>query len=119
MVEFVTDTWPFHIHIMVLMMISILGFAAYMSGQALASTWRALWQVYFYAVLLGLTDRFLIFALFERELLSVSGFVIDTAVLTIISLLAYRLTKVHRMVTQYPWRYERAGLFSWRVKDGS
>jgi len=29
---------------------------------------------------------------------------------------AYRLTQAHKMVAQYPWLYERAGLFAWREK---
>ena len=95
----------------------ILGFASYLTGQALANTWRPLWQVFLYAFLLGFADRFLTFALFDGELLSLSGFAIDTLVLTGISLLSYRLTRVHRMVTQYPWIYERAGLFGWRDKE--
>jgi len=27
---------------------------------------------------------------------------------------AYRVIRAHKMVTQYPWLYQRAGLFSWR-----
>ena len=29
---------------------------------------------------------------------------------------AYQVTRARWMVTQYPWLYERAGLFSWREK---
>ena len=45
----------------------IAGFCAYMTGQALASTWRPIWQLFPYMILLGLADRFLTFALFERS----------------------------------------------------
>ena len=94
----------------------IMGFAAYMTGQALASTWKPMWQVFLYAFLLGFVDRFLIFALFEGALLSPSGFLIDAAVLTVVALFGYRLTQTSKMVKQYPWLYERAGLFAWREK---
>ncbi len=94
----------------------VMGFAAFMTGQALAGTWKPMWQVVLYCLLLGLGDRFLIFSLFEGELLSVSGYVIDSAVLVAISLFAYRLTQVRKMTSQYPWIYERAGLLSWRDK---
>ena len=97
----------------------IMGGAAVMTGRAVAETWRPVGQVFFYAFLLGLVDRFLIFALFEGELLSFPGFVVDTAVLTGISLLAYRMTRVAKMVTQYPWLYERSGLMSYREKPSS
>jgi len=92
------------------------GFAALMTGQALAATWRPVWQALPYALLLGVADRFLIFALFQGELLSVTGYLIDTAVLLAIMLSAYRMTRAYRMVRQYPWLYERAGLFGWRER---
>ncbi len=92
----------------------VMGFAAFMTGQAMADTWKPVRQVVAYCLLLGLGDRFLIFSLFEGELLSLSGYVIDSAVLVAISLFAYRLTQVRKMTSQYPWIYERAGLLSWR-----
>jgi len=93
-------------------------FAAYMTGQALANTWRPPWQVALYGAMLGLVDRFLVFALYDGALLSVGGYLIDAAILIAISWFAYRVTQVHRMVHQYPWLYERAGPFSWREKRG-
>jgi ABC-type uncharacterized transport system permease subunit len=96
----------------------VMGFAAFMTGQALAGTWKPMWQAVFYCVLLGFGDRFLIFSLFDGELASVSGYVVDTAVLIAISLFAYRLTRARKMASQYPWIYERAGLLGWREKSG-
>jgi hypothetical protein len=96
----------------------LVGFAAYMTGQAVANTWQPAWKVVVYCLLLGLVDRFLGFALFGGLLLSPLGYLIDTAVLTVIGLFAYRFTRAYRMVHQYPWLYERAGLFGWRDKDG-
>lgn len=90
------------------------GGAAWMTGQALGATWRPARQAVAYSLLLGLADRFIIFALFEGELLSVSGYLVDTAVLVAIALAAHRITKVARMVQQYPWLYERSGVFGWR-----
>ncbi len=94
----------------------VMGFAAFMTGQALAGTWKSMWQVVLYCLLLGLGDRFLIFSLYGGELLSLSGYLIDSAVLVAISLFAYRLTQARKMTSQYPWIYERAGLLSWRDK---
>lgn len=92
------------------------GGAAWLMGQALASRWRPLWQVFPYALLMGLSDRFIIYALFDGELLSLGGFLVDTAVITAIALIAFRVTRVLRMVSQYPWLYERVGPFAWRAK---
>jgi branched-chain amino acid transport system ATP-binding protein len=49
-------------------------------------------------------------------LLSLSGYLIDTAVLMAISAFAFRITQARRMVSQYPWLYDRAGLFGWQEK---
>ena len=96
--------------------LALFGGCAFMTGQALASTWRPLWQVFPYAIGLGLADRFLGFALFGGRLLSPGGFLLDTLVLTGITLAAYRMTQARRMAGQYPWLYERAGLFAWRKR---
>jgi hypothetical protein len=94
----------------------IIGFAAYMTGQALANTWGVFWQVLVYCALLGCASRFLIFSLFDGKLLSLSGYVIDVAVLMIIGAFAFRLTRARKMVTQYPWLYERVGVFGWKSR---
>ena len=57
------------------------------------------------------------FALFGGELLSPTAYVIDTAVLAGIALFAHRLARARKMVAQYPWLYERAGLLDWRDKS--
>jgi len=97
----------------------IIGGAAIMTGRALADGWRSPWQVVFACFGLALVDRFLVYALFGGELLSASGFVIHFAVITVMALVAHRLTVVHKMVAQYPWRYERESLWTYREKPGS
>ncbi|MEZ5648262.1 MAG: hypothetical protein R3E60_04850 [Alphaproteobacteria bacterium] len=96
----------------------LFGWAAFMTGQALASTWRPFWQVLPYGMLLGLGDRLLTFFLFQGTLISLPAYIFDSALLTGVACLSYRLTLVYNMVTQYPWLYERATLFSWRIKGG-
>jgi Domain of unknown function (DUF6867) len=108
-------TWPVFVGITILLM----GFASFMTGQAVANTWRPMWQVVPYSVLLGLADRFLIWSLFQGQLFLLSGYLTDTLVLMGIAALAYRLTLAHKMVTQYPWVYERTGPFTWREKTGT
>jgi len=96
--------------------VCLMGFAAFMTGQALAVTWKPAWHALAYVLLLGFADRFLAFALFGASLLSPAAYLIDTATLVAIALLAWRLGRVHKMVTQYPWLYERAGPLGWRSK---
>ena len=52
----------------------------------------------------------------EGRMLLLSGYLIDAVVLMAMGLLAYRLTRVKMMVTQYPWLYERAGLLAYRER---
>jgi hypothetical protein len=92
----------------------LFGGAAAATGRALARHWRPAWQTLPYAALLGAGDRFLLYALFDGELLSASGYVIGALILLALALLAYRLTLVRAMVRQYPWLYETAGPLSWR-----
>jgi branched-chain amino acid transport system ATP-binding protein len=105
------DVGPF-----VVMTVVLFGGAAAMSGQALARNWRAAWQAVPYALLMAAADRFLLYALFDGDLLSGTGFVIAFFVLLGFCLFAWRVTRARRMVAQYPWLYRRAGLFGWREK---
>lgn len=81
--------------------------AAYVMGKAVAETWRPVWQVATYAVLLGLAVRFMHFALFEEVLLSGRNFLIDVALLLVAGLAGYVTARKRQMVGQYGWR--RAG----------
>lgn len=94
----------------------LFGFAAVMTGQALARTWRPAWHLVPYALLLAVGARFITYALFDGELLSPGGYVAGAVVLLVLSLLSYRATLARKMVTQYPWLYDRDGVFTWREK---
>ena len=95
----------------------LFGAAALATGRALARQWRPVWQTLPYAALLALGDRFLLYALFDGELLSATGYVIGVVILLALAFLAYRVTLVRRMVRQYPWLYEAAGPLSWRERS--
>jgi len=97
--------------------LGLFGFAAAMTGQALARRWRPVRQLLLYALLLAAGDRFLLFALFGGTLLSAGGFIIAYLLLLGAALLAYRLTQAQCMVRQYPWLYQRAGPFGWRARS--
>ena len=91
------------------------GGAAILTGQAIAGTWRPAWQVIFASLGLGFANRFLVYGLFDGELVSLVGYLFDTAVIMTFGLVAYRLAWARKMVAQYPWLYERAG--SWRIRQ--
>jgi hypothetical protein len=92
------------------------GGAAWLTGRAVARTWRPLWQLALYMLLLTLFTRFIHFALFHGPLLSGLGYVVDLAVLAVLAVLGFRVTRTNQMVTQYSWLYERTGPFSWRAR---
>lgn len=89
------------------------GGAAWLAGRAIAQTWRPYWHAVLYMTLLGAAVRFVHFALFEADLLSLPSYMTDTGYLIVVSLLAFRITRTTQMVTQYPWLYARTGPFTW------
>jgi hypothetical protein len=109
----------------------LFGGAAALMGNAIAETWRPWWQNVVYGALLAVVDEFLGFALFGGpffidSLVSTNAqplgdalliYLFDAVVISAISLLCYRITLARKMVRQYPWLYERAGLLAWRAKN--
>lgn len=96
----------------------LVGSAAWLTGRAIALTWRPVGQVFLACLGLALAARFLTFALFAGPLLSLSGFLLAYLVLSAIALVAYRVTLVARMVRQYPWRYRRLSPFAYVEIEG-
>lgn len=102
--------------VFIFMTIVLFGFAAFMTGQALANGWQPMWKVVPYGVMMAAGNRFLIFALFDGELLSFTGFFIASVVLVVMTAASQRMVQARKMVSQYPWLYESAGLFHWRQR---
>ena len=96
----------------------LMGPAAFLTGQAIAGSWRPVWQIVPYGILLAGAARFLLFALFDGELLAIPGFLIDCAAMMGIALFAWRITHVHKLASQYPWLYRRRGLFRYEPIGG-
>jgi len=106
----------FHLIQFLLMTLTLFGWCSYQLGKAMANTWQPISLMIFYVFLLTAFDRFLLFALFEQELLSVIMFFIDFITLSLISLISYRVAKISYMVNQYPWKYQKTGFFSYKNK---
>ena len=90
------------------------GGAAWLSGRAVASTWRGYRQAVIYALLLGCAVRFFHFALFEGTLFSLPHFITDTAFVLAISTLGFRAERAKQMATRYGWLYHQSGPFGWQ-----
>ena len=79
------------------------GAAAFVSGRAIADTWRPVWQLGPYMLLLGLAVRFVQFAVFGGQLLAMRSFLVDLAVLAVFAAAGYVFTRRAQMARQYPW----------------
>ena len=90
------------------------GAAAWLTGRAIAQTWRPFWHLLVYVALLGAAVRFVHFALFEADLLTPISYIVDTLFLLAVASLSFRIARTSQMVTQYPWLYERVGPLRWR-----
>ncbi|RAI42446.1 DUF6867 family protein [Rhodoplanes roseus] len=77
------------------------GSGAWLSGRAIARTWRPWWTVVLYMLILGFAVRFVHFALFEGTLLSPYFYAVDTAILIAIALAGFRTTRQRQMARQY------------------
>jgi hypothetical protein len=108
-------------HFWVFLFITVIigGGAAYLAGRGQAMKWRPVRMTIVYMLPLGAAVRFFHYALFHGELLSLHYFLVDTLVLIAFALLGYRRTMTDKMVSQYPWLYERASPLSWRAKSAS
>ena len=95
------------------------GGAAFLSGRAIAQTWRPFWNVLLYMAMLGAGVRFVHFALFEATLLSPASYTVDTLYLVAVGALAWRMTRAAQMATQYYWLYERTSPLTWRSRSAS
>lgn len=90
------------------------GGAGWLTGRAIAGTWRPFWQIIVYALILGLAVRFIHFSLFGGTLLSPHYYVVDSLVCLALGLLGFRTARAAQMVRQYRWINAPAGRMRWR-----
>ena len=93
------------------------GWAAWMTGRAVAQTWRSFPSLVLYLLVLGLGVRFIHHALFWGTMFTFQYYVVDTIVLMILGTLGYKYTRTNQMVTQYSWLYEKASPLTWKPKN--
>jgi hypothetical protein len=95
------------------------GGAAFMSGRAVAQTWRPRRLLVIYVLLLTAAVRFIHHALFQGTLFTLHYYLVDLVLLLAIGFLGYRVTRAGQMATHYSWLYRRTGPLGWRQKAGS
>lgn len=92
------------------------GWLAYMTGRALATTWRGYGMLIVALLFLGLVNRFIHFAVVEGSLFSLKYYMSDTICLIFIGILGFQITRTKQMTTQYWWLYERINPLVWRKR---
>lgn len=95
------DSGPNGVWIFLLVSVIFGASTAFVSGQAIAQTWRPFWHALGYALVIGLAVRFIHFALFEEVLLSLRNYIIDCAVLGATASLGFVLARRRQMQQQY------------------
>ena len=112
--EFLYEEGSFGVFLLVT--VALGGGAAWLTGRAIAQTWRPAWQAIFYALILSAAVRFIHFSLFGGTLLSLHYYLVDSAVLVGLALLGFRIARAAQMVSQYRWINEPDGPMRWRRK---
>jgi hypothetical protein len=77
------------------------GAAGWLSGRAIATTWRPRWSLAPAALAIGIGVRFIHFALFDATFLSSQYYAIDTVFAFAVALAGYRATRQRQMARQY------------------
>ena len=76
--------------VFLLVTVIIGGSAAFLSGRAIAQTWRPYWHIPLYMVPIAASVRFFHYALFHEPMLSLQNYIVDFAVVLAAASLGYR-----------------------------
>jgi hypothetical protein len=69
------------------------GWAAWRTGIAVAKTWKPIWILVPYMLLLGAAVRFIHFAMFHGTLLSPRYYIVDTILISVAAYIGWRRQK--------------------------
>lgn len=105
------NSWVF-----LLVTVIIGGAASFMTGRAVAQTWRPYWHIPLYMLPIAGTVRFFHYALFGEPFISLKSYLVDFAVVLAAALLGHRLYRAHQMAQQYGWLFRRSGALGWRPR---
>ena len=111
------DDTPNGLFHFVLITVVLGGAAAVASGRAIAGGWKSFAIVPLYMVILAGIERFLHYALFGEDILSVPGYGVALVIALAAAGYGYRSYRSWQMATQYPWIFDRSGPLRW-VRKG-
>lgn len=103
MPELIYESGPNGLWYFIFMTLILGGGAAWISGSAIAQTWRPLWQIPLYMLMLAAAVRFCHYALFGEKLLSLRSYVTDFVTLMVLATAGFWLSRRAQMERQYGW----------------
>lgn len=109
--------WEVSLGDFLLVTVFLAGGAAWLTGRAVAITWRPIRTMIVYLILLACAARFIHYALFDGTLSSLYYFVVDLIILLVLGFAGFRTTRARQMAGQYSWLFRRTGPFTWRRRD--
>jgi len=77
------------------------GSAGWLTGRAIALTWRPWWKVALATLVVGLGVRFIHFALFDGAFVSLHYYIVDTLIALAFAFGGYTVTRSKQMAQQY------------------
>ena len=77
------------------------GGAGWLTGRAIALTWRPWWKVALATLLVGVAVRFIHFSVFDGTFVSLHYYIVDTLFALVFALAGYRFTRSRQMAQQY------------------
>jgi len=101
------ETGPNGLWVFLLLTILIGGSGAFISGRAIAQTWRPFWHIPVYMLALAAFVRFFHYALFWEVFISLKNYIVDYVVAFASAAIGYRLTRGQQMAAQYGWIFGR------------
>jgi hypothetical protein len=101
LMNWIYDAGPYGSVLFVIVTMGLGGAAAFVSGRAMAQTWRPRWHLIPYMIMLAGGVRFIQFAVFAAPLLKPTIYLIDLAALLAMSATGYRVTRRAQMARQY------------------
>jgi hypothetical protein len=111
------DAGPSGLWVFLTLTVVLGGAAATATGRAIAQTWRPVWHLLPYMLILSAAVQFLHYALFAEKLLSPQFYLVTVAITLIAAAVGYLRMRALQMTTQYSWAFGRTGLLRWSEKS--
>jgi hypothetical protein len=102
--------------LLLILVIAVGLWAAWMTGRAAALTWRPYWMAALYFLPLTFAFRFLFFIFTQGHFVTLLGIAGSLVFIFVVGSVAYQFTRAGLMTRQYPWLYERTSPFTYQHK---